>query len=129
MVDELGIPVKFVGVGESLEDLQPFDAEAFVDAIFSWCIFGKKLRAEPNGPIIFSTYLKQPLLRKSKAVHIQVSSPLTLYRQKPHSDIGAMYVVHHVTWAIKISHQSNFILNPLKRKHSLSLLQNDLLNS
>lgn len=35
VVDELGIPVKFVGVGESLEDLQPFDAEAFVDAIFS----------------------------------------------------------------------------------------------
>lgn len=35
MVDELGIPVKFVGVGEGLSDLQPFDAEAFVDAIFS----------------------------------------------------------------------------------------------
>ncbi|GAV85576.1 SRP54 domain-containing protein/SRP54_N domain-containing protein [Cephalotus follicularis] len=35
VVDELGIPVKFVGVGEALEDLQPFDAEAFVDAIFA----------------------------------------------------------------------------------------------
>ncbi|XVE77079.1 hypothetical protein DITRI_Ditri13aG0033100 [Diplodiscus trichospermus] len=35
VVDELGIPVKFVGVGEALEDLQPFDAEAFVNAIFS----------------------------------------------------------------------------------------------
>lgn len=35
VVDELGIPVKFVGVGEGVEDLQPFDAEAFVDAIFS----------------------------------------------------------------------------------------------
>ncbi|GAB4844438.1 hypothetical protein Ancab_037802 [Ancistrocladus abbreviatus] len=35
VVDELGIPVKFVGVGEGLDDLQPFDAEAFVDAIFS----------------------------------------------------------------------------------------------
>ncbi|KAL3517118.1 hypothetical protein ACH5RR_024020 [Cinchona calisaya] len=34
VVDELGIPVKFVGVGEGLEDLQPFDAEAFVNAIF-----------------------------------------------------------------------------------------------
>ncbi|KAH6756422.1 signal recognition particle receptor protein [Perilla frutescens var. hirtella] len=34
VVDELGIPVKFVGVGEGVEDLQPFDAEAFVDAIF-----------------------------------------------------------------------------------------------
>ncbi|KMT20591.1 hypothetical protein BVRB_1g005730 [Beta vulgaris subsp. vulgaris] len=35
VVDELGIPVKFVGVGEGVEDLQPFDAEAFVEAIFS----------------------------------------------------------------------------------------------
>lgn len=35
MVDELGIPVKFIGVGEGVDDLQPFDAEAFVDAIFS----------------------------------------------------------------------------------------------
>ncbi|KAF2311168.1 hypothetical protein GH714_019787 [Hevea brasiliensis] len=35
VVDELGIPVKFVGVGEGVEDLQPFDAEAFVNAVFS----------------------------------------------------------------------------------------------
>jgi len=28
------IPVKFVGVGERPEDLEPFDAEAFVDALF-----------------------------------------------------------------------------------------------
>ncbi|KAJ8748878.1 hypothetical protein K2173_013310 [Erythroxylum novogranatense] len=35
VVDELGIPVKFIGVGEGLQDLQPFDAEAFVNAIFS----------------------------------------------------------------------------------------------
>ncbi|XP_020114747.1 cell division protein FtsY homolog, chloroplastic isoform X1 [Ananas comosus] len=34
VVDELGIPVKFVGVGEGVDDLQPFDAEAFVNAIF-----------------------------------------------------------------------------------------------
>lgn len=34
VVDELRIPVKFVGVGEGLEDLQPFDAEAFVNAVF-----------------------------------------------------------------------------------------------
>ena len=34
VVDELGIPVKFVGVGEGVEDLQPFDPEAFVNVIF-----------------------------------------------------------------------------------------------
>lgn len=31
---ELGIPVKFIGVGEQAEDLQPFDPKAFVDALF-----------------------------------------------------------------------------------------------
>ena len=31
---ELGIPVKLVGVGEKLEDLQPFDAAAYAQAIF-----------------------------------------------------------------------------------------------
>ena len=36
VVDELGIPVKFVGVGEGVEDLQPFDDEAFIEAVFSW---------------------------------------------------------------------------------------------
>jgi fused signal recognition particle receptor len=34
VVDELGIPVKFVGVGEGLEDLQPFDSATFVDSLF-----------------------------------------------------------------------------------------------
>lgn len=34
MVDELGIPIKFVGIGETVDDLQPFDAAAFVDALF-----------------------------------------------------------------------------------------------
>lgn len=31
----LKIPVKFIGVGEGIEDLQPFDREAFVEALFS----------------------------------------------------------------------------------------------
>lgn len=31
---ELDIPVKYVGVGEKLDDLQPFDRKAFVDALF-----------------------------------------------------------------------------------------------
>jgi len=32
---ELGVPVKLVGLGEGPDDLAPFDAEAFVDAIVS----------------------------------------------------------------------------------------------
>ncbi len=30
---ELGVPVKFIGLGEGADDLAPFDAEAFVDAL------------------------------------------------------------------------------------------------
>lgn len=32
---ELGVPVKFVGIGEGADDLAPFDPEAFVDALLS----------------------------------------------------------------------------------------------
>ena len=32
--NELDVPVKFVGVGEKIDDLQPFDAEAFASALF-----------------------------------------------------------------------------------------------
>jgi fused signal recognition particle receptor len=32
---ELGVPVKFVGLGEGADDLAPFDAEEFVDALLS----------------------------------------------------------------------------------------------
>ena len=32
---ELGIPVKYIGVGESIEDLQKFNSESFIDAIFA----------------------------------------------------------------------------------------------
>ena len=31
---ELGIPVKYIGVGEHIDDLQKFDADAFVNALF-----------------------------------------------------------------------------------------------
>lgn len=31
---DLNLPVKFVGVGERIDDLQPFDRQAFVDALF-----------------------------------------------------------------------------------------------
>ena len=32
---ELGIPVKYIGVGEQIDDLQKFDADAFVNALFT----------------------------------------------------------------------------------------------
>jgi fused signal recognition particle receptor len=33
--DELDLPVKFIGVGEKITDIEPFDAPAFVEALFS----------------------------------------------------------------------------------------------
>ena len=31
---KLGIPVRFIGVGEGIDDLQPFEANAFIEALF-----------------------------------------------------------------------------------------------
>jgi fused signal recognition particle receptor len=33
--DVTRIPVKFIGVGEAPEDVQPFDPEVFVEALFA----------------------------------------------------------------------------------------------
>jgi fused signal recognition particle receptor len=32
---ELGLPVRYIGVGETMDDLQPFDPDAYVEAIFA----------------------------------------------------------------------------------------------
>ena len=32
--NELNIPVKYIGVGEGIDDLQPFNAKEFADGIF-----------------------------------------------------------------------------------------------
>ena len=34
IANQLSIPIRFIGVGEAIEDLRPFDAEEFVDALF-----------------------------------------------------------------------------------------------
>ncbi|MCW9078532.1 MAG: signal recognition particle-docking protein FtsY, partial [Gammaproteobacteria bacterium] len=34
IADRLGVPIRFIGVGESIEDLRPFDADEFVKALF-----------------------------------------------------------------------------------------------
>jgi fused signal recognition particle receptor len=31
---ELGIPVKFIGVGEKIDDMKPFDSKDFASALF-----------------------------------------------------------------------------------------------
>jgi len=32
---KLGLPIRYIGIGEAVEDLRPFDAEQFIDALFS----------------------------------------------------------------------------------------------
>jgi len=32
---ELGLPIKFIGLGEQADDLQPFDSKQFAEALFS----------------------------------------------------------------------------------------------
>ncbi len=34
LAKQFGIPIRFIGIGESIEDLQDFDAESFVNALF-----------------------------------------------------------------------------------------------
>ena len=31
---DLALPVKYIGVGEGIEDLRPFDADSFIEALF-----------------------------------------------------------------------------------------------
>jgi len=33
--DELKMPIKFIGLGEQADDLQPFDAGQFAEALFA----------------------------------------------------------------------------------------------
>ncbi len=33
--EELDVPVKYIGVGEQIDDLQPFDADDFAKALFA----------------------------------------------------------------------------------------------
>jgi fused signal recognition particle receptor len=35
VANQLGVPVRFIGIGESADDMQPFSAEEFVDALLS----------------------------------------------------------------------------------------------
>ena len=34
IIDQFHIPVRYIGVGEQVDDLQPFDGKAFVDTLF-----------------------------------------------------------------------------------------------
>lgn len=34
LAEQFGLPIRFIGVGEGVDDLQPFDAHAFVEALF-----------------------------------------------------------------------------------------------
>jgi fused signal recognition particle receptor len=35
IVDTLVVPIKFIGLGEGIDELRPFDPAAFLDALFT----------------------------------------------------------------------------------------------
>jgi fused signal recognition particle receptor len=35
IANDLKLPIRFIGVGEAIDDLLPFDADAYVDALFT----------------------------------------------------------------------------------------------
>ena len=45
---ELGIPVKFVGVGEQIDDLQPFNPRAFADGLFQKIDYAEEDESHEN---------------------------------------------------------------------------------
>jgi fused signal recognition particle receptor len=49
IAQEIGVPVRYVGIGEGLEDLTDFDAQRFVDALFAPAGSG---REEPSVPTV-----------------------------------------------------------------------------
>ena len=34
LFDRIGIPVKFVGTGEGVDDIEPFNRDIYIDALF-----------------------------------------------------------------------------------------------
>ncbi|MEM9208761.1 MAG: signal recognition particle-docking protein FtsY, partial [Pseudomonadota bacterium] len=35
IAQKLGVPVRFIGIGEAIDDMQPFSAEQYVDALLA----------------------------------------------------------------------------------------------
>ena len=35
LADQFGIPIRYIGVGERIEDLRPFKADDFIEALFA----------------------------------------------------------------------------------------------
>ncbi|MDU3922938.1 MAG: hypothetical protein E7H01_19775, partial [Klebsiella pneumoniae] len=35
VADQFGIPIRYIGVGERIEDLRPFNAGDFIEALFA----------------------------------------------------------------------------------------------
>jgi fused signal recognition particle receptor len=46
---ELNVPVKYIGVGETIDDLQKFNSDEFVNALFD--INLEDLKEEPEEPV------------------------------------------------------------------------------
>ncbi len=56
--NELGIPVKLIGIGEKIEDLQPFNSRDFVDALFAMpeAFEAEEEESEEEGETVLGEY-------------------------------------------------------------------------
>ncbi|MBR1824717.1 MAG: signal recognition particle-docking protein FtsY [Ruminococcus sp.] len=54
--NELGIPVKLIGIGEKIEDLQPFNSRDFVDALFAMPEAFEEAEEEAEGEEVLGEY-------------------------------------------------------------------------
>ena len=54
--NELGIPVKLIGIGEKIEDLQPFNSRDFVDALFAMPEAFEETEEEAEGEEVLGEY-------------------------------------------------------------------------
>lgn len=54
LADKFDIPVKYIGVGEGMEDLQPFDPDQFADALFAGSAVGNKDAEKEHDGALFT---------------------------------------------------------------------------
>ncbi|MDD7409005.1 MAG: signal recognition particle-docking protein FtsY [Anaerovoracaceae bacterium] len=54
LADKFDIPVKFIGVGEAMEDLQPFDPDQFADALFSGSVMSERDEEDQREGALFT---------------------------------------------------------------------------
>ena len=62
--DALNIPVKLVGVGETPDDVEPFDPDSFIESMFSYASEDQKMRYIEKYPVVNHALLSFSIMNK-----------------------------------------------------------------